>query len=57
MTGCGGAAGWHRNGVSVQNTNNVISQCEYEMGMNKVSASERKQLLTHCMQRQGFRYY
>ncbi len=48
------AAGWHKQGVSEYETENALSQCEYEAGKEHV---ERGDFISSCMKRQGFRWY
>ncbi len=48
------AAGWHKQGVSDYDTENALSQCEYEAGINHV---DRGDFVSNCMKRQGFRWF
>ncbi|SSY80774.1 hypothetical protein [Alysiella crassa] len=52
-----GSYQWHKNGVSVHDTNNQISKCKYDIDMARdVSAEKAKAMLTNCMQKEGYRW-
>jgi hypothetical protein len=53
LIGC--ASGWYKQGVSKDETQTRLAQCKYNVGMNKVSQSEKEDLIYACMQGQGFR--
>lgn len=47
---------WQRSGMSQHDVNNAISKCRYDVGLAKVEANEKNQLIRDCLQSQGFRY-
>lgn len=47
---------WYKKGVSIAETNNILAQCEYDVGMNKVSPAKERKLINSCMVAQGFRW-
>lgn len=60
LVSCGGGyqhqSAWRKAGVPASVAADVASQCRYEIGVNKISNSERKQLFKDCMQGKGFRW-
>lgn len=53
FSSCAAVAGWQKAGVSQEETENTLAQCEYEAAKDHV---ERGDFVTNCMKRQGFRY-
>lgn len=52
-----GSYQWHKKGVSAHETNNQISQCQYDINMaRELSKEKAKSMLTHCMQKEGYRW-
>lgn len=34
---------------------NLISKCRYQIGLNKIDEDERKEMLSDCMRAEGYR--
>ena len=47
---------WVKDGATESDRTTALSQCQYEMRLNKVPAKERFDLLQLCMQGKGYRY-
>lgn len=47
---------WRKEGVTPYDTKNSFAKCRYEIGMAKISQDERAELVSHCMESNGFRY-
>lgn len=48
---------WKKQGVSYEDTTNALSECKYQVKLNKLPAAEQDEVIHHCMQAKGFRYY
>ncbi len=46
---------WYKEGVSREATKDAYAECKYEIGMTDKTGAEKQELLTHCMERNGFR--
>lgn len=54
---------WHKDGVSQYESDNIKSQCEYDIDLKLVESpnlillnpQQKAQLLENCMKKQGFR--
>ena len=44
-----------KQGISPQLTVDVASECKYQIGLQKIPAIDRDELLKSCMQAKGFR--
>ena len=47
---------WVKVGATESDRTTALSQCQYEMRLNKIPAKERFDLLQLCMQGKGYRY-
>lgn len=47
---------WYKSGVSRDEMRTYYRQCEYDMGMNKVSPEKENRLMRACMEKAGFRW-
>jgi hypothetical protein len=54
LAGCAGP-GWYKKGISEEETRTRLAQCKYNVSMNKVSQSEKEDIISDCMEGQGFR--
>lgn len=58
MAGCASPkAEWHKSGVSSDDTYTQLSECRFQVGINKVSKSDQEELIGHCMRGKGFRLH
>lgn len=46
---------WHKENVSADDTYTQLSECRFQVGLSRVSKSEREELVAHCMRGKGFR--
>jgi hypothetical protein len=56
LVACAVSSGWQKDGISPDETVSYLSECEYQVDMNKISDAQKKQTIKSCMQRQGFRW-
>lgn len=56
LTACVSTPTWNKLGVDAYETNNQLAKCQYEIGLAKVSQTEKQVLLSQCMKSKGFRY-
>lgn len=54
--GCASDMAWRKEGVSSHDMQSALSECEYQVGLNKIEKSEQKKLITKCMQAKGYRW-
>ena len=47
---------WKKEGVSSDDAVSALSECKYQVGLNKVTKSEQNELVQNCMQAKGFRW-
>lgn len=47
---------WYKPGVNEENTKTYYRECEYNVGMNKLSPAKEQQLMDACMEKEGFRW-
>ncbi|EKB12249.1 hypothetical protein ACE1B4_18440 [Aeromonas veronii] len=47
---------WKKEGVTDDDTLTALSQCRYEIRLNDISAEEKNEVITDCMQAKGFRW-
>jgi len=55
-TGCAADPSWRKPGVSFNDAQNTLSECKYQVGLNKVPKSEQNDLIKECMKSKGFRW-
>jgi len=58
LAGCGAPPkfDWVKEGTSKYERDTVLSECNYQVKLNKTSAAEQGELIRLCMQGKGFRY-
>jgi uncharacterized lipoprotein YajG len=58
MTGCAAPQkfDWIKEGASKHEKESVLSECTYQIKLNKTSVTEQSELLKLCMQGKGYRY-
>lgn len=47
---------WFKDGVSADMVKSKYAKCTYDVGMNKVEATEKYTLINSCMAADGYRY-
>lgn len=47
---------WRKVGVSADDTLSAHSECKYQIGLNKIPAEKKDEMLKECMQGKGFRW-
>lgn len=47
---------WVKDGASKFDQENALSECSYQIKLNKIAANEQQELLKLCMQGKGYRY-
>jgi|TARA_X000001388_G_scaffold44707_1_gene31719 hypothetical protein len=47
---------WRKAGVSADDTVSALSECKYQIGLNKIPEAQQKEMLGQCMQAKGFRW-
>jgi hypothetical protein len=57
IAGCAGPQHtWRKEGASADSAHTALSECKYQIGLNKVSEEKQKELLSQCMEGKGFRW-
>lgn len=56
LSGCASDPTWRKDGVSGEDAVSALSECKYQVGLNKVAKSEQNALVQNCMQAKGFRW-
>ncbi|QIG05456.1 hypothetical protein GTK47_08935 [Proteus sp. ZN5] len=56
LNGCVVGPGWYKEGISYENSQNILAKCKYDIGIAKVSSNEKPELIAECMKSQGYRY-
>lgn len=59
LSACAGAPkqfGYTKEGASEYDKTSALSECNYQIKLNKVDEDEAGELLTMCMQGKGYRY-
>lgn len=56
LSACAPPATWRKDGVSADATKTTLSECRYQIGINKIPAEKQQELLVACMQGKGFRW-
>ncbi|NMM08146.1 hypothetical protein [Polaromonas sp.] len=47
---------WSKDGVAPDGATNALSECKYQVGLNKIADDKQKDLIADCMQSKGFRF-
>ncbi|OAQ14904.1 hypothetical protein F480_06535 [Bibersteinia trehalosi Y31] len=47
---------WYKKGVSREEMRSYYRECEYNVGMNKMSQEKENRLMRACMEKAGFRW-
>ena len=47
---------WRKEGVSSEGARSALSECKYQVGLNKVAEDKQKELIANCMEGKGFRW-
>lgn len=47
---------WRKPGVSADDTVSALSECKYQIGLNKIPEAQQKEMLGQCMQAKGYRW-
>jgi hypothetical protein len=47
---------WVKEGASTHERDTALSECNYQIKLNKAAVTEQSELLKLCMQGKGFRY-
>jgi len=55
LSACGSAPTWEKAGATMDERDNLISKCRYQIGLNKIDEDERKEMLSDCMRAEGYR--
>nr|QZL14127.1 hypothetical protein [uncultured bacterium] len=55
LSACASPA-WRKPGVTWEDTKSAHSQCNYEIGLNKIQESKKRELINSCMEAKGFRF-
>ncbi len=55
-SGCVVGPSWHKQGISYDDTENILAKCKYDIGLAKVNANEKPELIADCMKSQGYRF-
>lgn len=57
VAGCAGPQpSWRKEGASAEGARTALSECKYQIGLNKVAEDKQKGLLANCMEGKGFRW-
>ncbi|MBN8283741.1 hypothetical protein [Zoogloea sp.] len=57
IQGCAAPRGsWKKDGVSADATQTSLSECKYQIGLNKIPAEQQQTLVNQCMQGKGYRW-
>lgn len=46
---------WYKSGVSDDDTYTQLSECKFQVGLNRVPKSDQELLVAHCMRGKGYR--
>lgn len=47
---------WRKEGASAEGTRTALSECKYQIGLNKIAEDKQKELISNCMEGKGFRW-
>ena len=56
VAGCASTSSWNKDGVASDGATNALSECKYQVGLNKIAEDKQKELIADCMQSKGFRF-
>lgn len=57
VSGCAfNRSSWSKDGVAPDGATNALSECKYQVGLNKIADDKQKDLIADCMQSKGFRF-
>ena len=56
VAGCASTSSWNKDGVAPDGATNALSECKYQVGLNKIADDKQKDLIADCMQSKGFRF-
>ncbi len=56
LSGCVMGPGWYKEGISPSDTENILAKCRYDIGIAKVNANDKAELIADCMRYQGYRF-
>jgi len=57
IAGCASPqSSWRKEGVAAEGARSALSECKYQVGLNKVAEDKQKELITNCMEGKGFRW-
>ena len=57
VAGCAfNRSSWSKDGVAPDGATNALSECRYQVGLNKIADDKQKDLIADCMQSKGFRF-
>ena len=56
VSGCVMGPGWYKEGISPSDTENILAKCRYDIGIAKVNANDKAELIADCMKYQGYRF-
>jgi len=57
VAGCAPLATWRKDGASQDVATSALSECKYQIGLNKISEDKMNELVSSCMQGKGFRWH
>ena len=55
LSACSSAPSWDKAGVTMDERDNTVAKCRYEIGIHKIAEKERDSLLQDCMRAEGYR--
>lgn len=56
MSGCSSTPReWYKEGIQPDDTQTALSECRYQVGLNKIPKGEQEELVKNCMEGKGFR--
>ena len=50
VAGCASTSSWNKDGVAPDGATNALSECKYQVGLNKIADDKQKELIADCMQ-------
>jgi hypothetical protein len=58
VSGCASPqASWRKEGISAEGARSALSECKYQVGLNKIPEIKQEDLIANCMEGKGFRSY
>lgn len=46
---------WNKLGITRYEADNALAKCKYDLGLAKIDAMDREDMVNNCMKAQGFR--